>query len=380
MLWDGKVIEMLTINRDNRVDKITRLVLLFFAVFFAVFSVYGSTASAKDKKAPAPYSHEEIREFEKTHEPVQKGSILYEMEDEIIKANPDKLQWYDEKTHRGLKPVYAEYGMDTASSFSSPYHNHIRLTSSGSFQACPVPMSGQDFTMTPSVYYWSCIAYGMGHEMIHQIYSQKRKTSWSAKREERRATFLGAELLENTRDYSFASVMADVWLTNSDNVHPSFGEVEKFVINKIETDSNGRIKIVCRETPKIEYGNKYWYAFYIDGKPMTAWENHPFSEIDEHAVELRNFYVAGQIATCIKKGIFKKGYVRYTYENKYFYNEYKGNIAVTCFDNPEGKGEPVKIIGVFCTPMNTPKEKREHFELDEDKVINSILDASRREC
>ena len=78
----------------------------------------------------------------------------------------------------------------------------------------------------------------------------------------------------------------------------------------------------------------------------------------------RTEYLAGQIASCIQKGIWMKSHLAFMKERSYFPNGRYGWTLLIAYGSSDHTGKPVKILGSFQTNMD---EKAGKNYSDEEK-------------
>lgn len=337
-----------TIKRTGRFLAIALLMTSVFSVYddsvcgtsIAEASMYGATYDREVREGKRT-----IEKYKKEYGAVQLGQNdpVLKIQENIVKCNPDKLSFTDHRKRHWVMPTY----MTTRGNFKyggqavgGPYIilNHSTVASLGENK---IKDDGQ-------MIYTSLVATVIAHECGHIIHHDGRLLrvidlpfSRSSISTEARAEDVGMDLINNVPEYSIGSFM---WKRNAveDKEHPSDKEAVNQVIKKIRDLSGGRV--ILAPDGKLTFDGK---LFMMAGYMSASY--------DDCSIK-RTEYLAGQIASCIQKGIWKKSHLGILQEKAYFSGGRDGYILLVAYDSPDHTGKPVKILGSFQTNMNRKQE------------------------
>ena len=338
--------------------------LLVAAVFVLGIPVVsgdmGLTASVAEASTYGLTYDREVREGRRTMEkykkeygavPLAQDDPIIKIQENIVKSNPDKLSFTDHRKRRWVMPAYMttrgkpDWGGE---SVGGPYIilNHNTM----------VFLGKNKIKDSEQIIYTSQVATVIAHECGHIIHHDTRLQrlielpfSRSSVSTEARADDAGMDLINNVPEYSIGSFM---WIRNGveDKKHPSDEEAVRQVIKKIKDLSGGRVILGTDG------------SLTVDGTLLLGTGYLPYG-MDAPARE-RTEYLAGQIASCIQKGIWKKSHLAFMKERSYFQNGRYGWTLLVAYSSSDHTGKPVKILGSFQTNMD---EKAGKNYSDEEK-------------
>ncbi len=170
-----------------------------------------------------------------------------------------------------------------------------------------------------------------------------------------------------------------IWKMN-DKVHPSKGLSGEMAYNRIVQSSNGRVRM-------------HSDALFVDGKVMPIMESYKDhygmlrnedGSTEYYGSRFRTDYLAGNIATSIKKGVWKRSNIEAAPEPQALRELYPdvadpgGDPTKTILYVRESSsggrpaGRIVKVLGRFNVNMNKPRYQRTENEQIEAGYINWI--------
>lgn len=293
--------------------------------------------------------------------------------DKIIKANPDKLNYDDGKHDRWVSGLYLNDDTEQSNAFSNGGYILITvkkeylssLYDDGEHEAEPRSIKEHP----NNIYLLSSHATDIAHELAHfeyrdsAIIGDKRnptKVEYDADQE-------GMRLADAVPEYSMGAFVSNyfherhlVYINDGKgDYHPSWKQYRDANCAYIEKISKGRVKLDedCRLT--------------IDGKLFMGTGYMPSSEYSDYRE--RTAYLAGQIASCIQRGIWKDGKLGHGPETTFFGGgDSKKTVLAVWTGNPQN-GDPVKILGIFDFDMSKPKANRTATEQQEVACMKYII-------
>ena len=349
------------------------LAAAFAATVFVGFAPSQASAMASVEKE-REWAMQDLAEDRAKYEMVQSqpGSPLRHMQDELIKYNSDKLNYDDGKHDRWLEPVWLCLSQSMASTgWSQGGYVAINQRTVGAANGMEHPFKMRENTER-NIYNNSTIAKTLAHEFGHFINNDARtgatKKSSTSIKCEYAADEMAMVLLGNVPEYSAGSEI-DVDLESNGNgydpalgyqTHPSEQDRAKAELAYIKKISGGRVVLDrdCHLT--------------VDGKLFMGTGYLPDSE-DGKGVE-RTVYLAGQIATCIQKGIWKRENIAHAAESYFFSDGRDNKTTLAVWSTSEYKGTPAKILGTFDYDSRKSKDERTPAEKDEVHALNYIMD------
>lgn len=300
------------------------------------------------------------------------GSPLRHIQDQLIKYNSDRLNYDDGKHDRWLEPVWLGFGDIPTTGWSQGGYvmipNQTVMLANG---LSGVIHHQENVNNDYNIYNNSNIASTLAHEFAHFANNDSRnKATASSKGSiecEYRADETGRQFMANVPEYSMMSGIlhyASAWNGYDKNLgyqtHPSDPDRFHAFLDALKKSSNGRVSL-DRE-----------YRLTVDGKLFMGTGYMPIS--DEADKQARTVYLAGQIATCIQKGIWNRDYIAHRAENKIFADGRPDKVVLAMWDNPQIVGAPKKILGTFDFDERKPKIERSELEQTEVDTLNYIMD------
>lgn len=354
-----------------------KLSFSFLAAAFAVTVFVGFTPSQASAMASVEKEREwamhDLAEDRAKYEMVQSqpGSPLRHMQDELIKYNSDKLNYDDGKHDRWLEPVWLCLSESMASTgWSQGGYVAINQSTVSAANSFHPGHEGRE-NGERNIYNNSTIAKTIAHEFGHFINNDARtgatKKSSTSIKCEYAADEMAMVLLGNVPEYSAGSRI-DVDLSMTGNgydpalgyqTHPSDQDRAKAELSYIKKISGGRVVLDrdCHLT--------------VDGKLFMGTGYLPDSE-DGESLE-RTVYLAGQIATCIQKGIWKRANAAHASESIFFNNGRNDKTTLVMCKDSTLNGDPLKIFGTFDVDPRKDKTDRTAEEQREADCVNAIL-------
>jgi hypothetical protein len=190
----------------------------------------------------------------------------------------------------------------------------------------------------------------LAHEFGHFV--NKDTLSWvegypkSARRDDEfGADQMGMQLMDAVPEYSMGSVAGET--SGFLGIFPTAADDLKF----IEDWSYGRVKFLQLDP---------WHCvFTVDGKLFSPpnGDKGLRDSFDASASD-RTLYLAGQIASCIHHGIWKKENIAYNRESRFFPNGRDNKTTMAVWADSSRSGDPVKILATFDIDLSTPKAER----------------------
>ena len=300
---------------------------------------------------------------------VKKNSLEYKIQKTLIEANPDKLNFDDGKHERWIDPLYIEIRPWYPNAWSNG--GTIIMTTEETI-LCSLRLTDEERPSRPLYYRKnlegnlevpSDIASVLAHEFAHFVDKDTMLTGQSHKeniREELQADVDGMDLMDKVPEYSPGSMaivhMKERWYDYGGSPdYPSNYDATRNCLDYIEKMSHGRLEV-------DDYGR-----IAIDGKLFMN-DGTIHGTLEEGSRRERTIYLAGQIASCIKHGIWKR-------------DNYVTLDASECLPAIE-KGKKtllavvgdthIKYLGVFDYPQNTALADMTEHELYEKSVVDYI--------
>lgn len=317
-----------------------------------------------------------IAEQKKLHkvEKLSPTSYYWDIMDKIIKANPNKLNYDDGKHDRWVSGLYWSEDTDQSNAFSNGGYILVTakkaylssLYDDGEHEAEP-----RDITEQPNnIYLISSFATDIAHELAHfecrdsAIIGDKRnptKVEYDADQE-------GMRLADAVPEYSMGAFVSNyfherhlVYINDGKgDYHPSWKQYRDANRAYIEKISKGRVKLDedCRLT--------------VDGKLFMGTGYMPSSEYSDYRE--RTAYLAGQIASCIQRGIWKRENLGHSKETRFFIDGNREKTTLAVWNSSDVEGNPVKLLGTFDFSEDSTKESRNSKEQQEVDCMNYIMD------
>ncbi len=280
-------------------------------------------------------------------------SPLRKIQDKLVTYNPDKLNYNDGKHDRWLEPIGIadnNYPNEGASCAGVTYVKKLYEDKLAGFP---------DY----DIIRYSDVAALVAHEYGH--FANKDSLSWvegyprSAVRDrEYNAEQMGMQLMDQVPEYSMGSMAGEA--VGFQGLYPTAAEDLKF----IEDWSYGRVKF-------LQLGSGHC-VFTVDGEPFIVRHSNSIGASSDAPSDSRSLYLAGQIASCIHHGIWKKENIAYNRESHFFHGGRDNKTTLAVWADSSCTGAPVKILGTFDVDMSTPKEDRNEFEKWEVEFLNFI--------
>ena len=304
------------------------------------------------------------------------GSPLRHIQDQLIKYNSDRLNYDDGKHDRWLEPVWLGFGDIPTTGWSQGGYVMIpnkTVTIANGRQG--VLNHQENVNNDYNIYNNSNIAETLAHEFAHFANNDSRKGSVSKSSTsiacELKADATAREFLANVPEYSMGSQLPCYAQGRWNGVdrklgyktHPSDQERFRAIADDVRKISNGRVS-VDNELHLTVDGKLFMGTGYVQ-------------TTDEADKKIRTAYLAGQIATCIQKGIWNRDYIAYNAENKIFKDGRPDKVVLAIWDNSQCVGEPKKILGTFDYDMHKAKRDRNQIEQTEVDTIGYIMDLTK---
>lgn len=302
----------------------------------------------------------------------KKDSLEYRIQKTLVEANPDKLNFDDGKHERWVDPLYIQ--IDTWPNAWSNGSTIIMTTEETDL--CSIRLTDEERPSRPlyrrknleaNVEVPSDIASVLAHELAHFANKDTMLTGQSHKeniREELQADIDGMELMDKLPQYSPGSMaivhMKERWYDYGPNPdYPSNYDATRNCLDYIEKMSGKRIVV-------DDYG-----LIAIDGKLFMN-DGTIHGTLEEGSRRERTIYLAGQIASCMKHGIWHKIGFFATDANDFIPSIERGTKTILLMI---GK-DHMKYLGVFDYPFEKPDaELTEHecYEKSVAEYIKSII-------
>jgi hypothetical protein len=280
-------------------------------------------------------------------------SPLRKIQDKLVTYNPDKLNYNDGKHDRWLEPIGIadnNYPNEGASCAGVTYVKKLYEDKLAGFP---------DYDIVR----YSDVAALLAHEFGHFV--NKDTLSWvegypkSARRDDEfGADQMGMQLMDAVPEYSMGSVAGET--SGFLGIFPTAADDLKF----IEDWSYGRVKFTWD-------GWDDCVSFILDGVPFAPPVGDAY-RFDAYGGYRRVFYLAGQIASCIHHGIWKKENIAYAPESYFFPDGRDDKTVLAVWTDSSCVGQPAKILATFHIDMKKPKESRDRFERCEANSLNYI--------
>ena len=300
------------------------------------------------------------------------GSPLRHIQDQLIKYNSDRLNYDDGKHDRWLEPVWLGFGDIPTTGWSQGGYvmipNQTVMLANG---RQGVLNHQENVNNDYNIYNNSNIAATLAHEFAHFANNDARKRSVEKSSTsiacELKADATAREFMANVPEYSMLSNMSNYSLNWNGydkelgyQTHPSDQERFQAFLDDLKKASNGRVSLDKE------------YHLIVDGELFMG---TGYMQTTEDASEqVRTIYLAGQIATCIQKGIWNRDYIAHRAENKIFADGRPDKVVLAMWDNPQRVGAPKKILGTFDFDERKPKIERSELEQTEVDTLNYIMD------
>jgi hypothetical protein len=350
----------ITIFEDK---KMKILATLFLAVaWFTGMDMIENTAEAKIiTTSPESERTDAKAIFEKQKEQyhlreASADSPLRKIQDKLVTYNPDKLNYNDGKHDRWMEPIGIADNSYPHQGNSCGGYTYVKQLYEDKLVGYP----------EYDIVRYSDVAALLAHEYGH--FANKDTLSWvkgqpkSAQRDDEfGADQMGMQLMDAVPEYSMGSVAGEA--SGFQGLYPTADDDLKF----IEDWSYGRVKFL-----KL---NRWHCVFSVDGKPFTpphCSEGGLGESIDARDPE-RTLYLAGQIASCIHHGIWKKENIAYNRESHFFPDGRDDKTTMAVWENSACTGKPAKILGTFDINMSVSKENRTREEQWEVDIFNYLL-------
>lgn len=348
----------------------------FRGIIFAIFSVF--------LFLPSPVSAHLFSDYDEqmaAYEALQKDKQLFDMrqaapdsimqmiQDSLVRWNSKYLNIDDGKHKRWLEPFWIVGGDDSRN--ASSIGGFVEI-SEGYARLCDAvyrdgkPTGDVRSNKPRNIANNSSIAAIFAHECAHFAREDWKRASYRETRgtykAELAADALGMDFLSNTPEYSPGSAIT-VRLRNSDTQysqntgrHPSNAtriEKERAILRKM---SKGRV--VVEQDGRTS----------IDGRLLNGTGFLPDSE-DSDSIE-RTLYVAGQIASAIKKGKWQKKLLSRETEDAVLMRGKKDKTVLVVRDSPQG--QIIKIVGTFDFDSTKQANKLKGKEREKANLVAEI--------
>lgn len=289
-------------------------------------------------------------------------SLLQLIANRLVQGNPKYLNFNDGKHKRWLEPFWVMGGNEERNAASIGGFVEI---SEGYARLCDAVFKNGKQTgevrmnRVRTITNNSSIAAILAHECAHFAREDWKRASYrevkGAYRAELAADELGMEFLSNTPEFSPGSAItvrlrnADTEYTSNSGRHPSNATRIEKECKVLERLSKGRVKVAQDGRTRI------------DGRLLNGTGYLPDSEDSDN--EERTLYVAGQVASLIGKGKWKKQLLSCEPESDILDGGKKDKTLLIARSEPNGK--MIKIIGAFDydstkqAGRRTDKEKKE---------------------
>lgn len=235
---------------------------------------------------------------------VKKNSYEYNVQKTLIEANPDKVNFDDGKHERWIDPLYIEYN-NTGNAWSN---GSVVIITSEELHLCSFRPPDEEYDRRyakrkldeSNINSTSDFASVLAHEFAHFANKDTMLTGQSHKeniREELQADIDGMNMLDNVPEYSMGSMVnfhfKERWEDYApDPDYPSNQQATRHCMDYVTKFSGGRVLI--GDDASIAIDGKIFADGYIHGT------------LDEGNRAERTLYFAGQVASCMKHGIWHK--------------------------------------------------------------------------
>lgn len=320
-------------------SKITKMLASFFLAVALVSGVSvvnkaniveaHTISPQKERKFAAEQLAQDQKKY--TMYQVSEGSEIRNIQDKLIAYNSDRLNYNDGKHDRWLDPVWiVENGtVDGASAAGMALSGYIKIHA----KANEYVQGIDERNYIAYSYSSALLAHEFGHFANQDTLSWKdgEKYRWQ---DEHEADKTAIEFLDKVPDYSISSML--LIGSGEDGIHSSPEEVTKY----IEDWSYGRVKF-------IQYD--WWNCiFTVDGKLFNPPNgNKGLRDTVDTKGMPRTLYLAGQIASCIHQGIWKKENIAYAKESYFFKNGRDNKTTLAVWSDSSCNGRPAKILATF---------------------------------
>ena len=350
--------------------KICRIlaVALFMTSGFSVYDTAANTTAVAEASLYGATYDREIREGKRRinkykeeygAEQLTKDDPVFKIQENIVKCNPDKLSFTDHRKRHWVEPAYmTTYGWPDwgGESVGGPYIILDSLTISN--------LGERKLEHSEEVLYSSTVASLIAHECGHIINHDVRLRrliempfSRPSVSTEARADDTGMDLLNNVPEYSIGSFL---WVRDAtpDRKHPTAQASVNQVIKKIKDLSGGRV--ILDKNGRLTFDGKIFMK--------TGYMSAKNDELSQKRTE----YLAGQIASCINKGIWKKSHLATMPERFYFPEGRDGWTILAAFASSDCTGKPVKLLGSFHTTLDKKPGNRDSSR--EKEALFAVFD------
>lgn len=299
----------------------------------------------------------------------QKGSMLREIQDSLVEHNSDELNYKDDTHPRWIQPAWLNQDTERTRSYSMGGYLVITQNEINDYT------NGSSISPT-SIIKNSLIATDIAHESAHYVNEDTRNrvtdTKKGAIESEYKADAKARELLARVPEFSVGSQLtAELIWTEKGSQKGNDASLEKRIqdtLDYIQSASGGKVSL-----------SRNSYAT-IDKKPLCG------TGILHNSAEAtgaeRTAYIAGQIATCMSRGIWSRNKIDYAPESEIFKGGSKAKTVL--FVREEEKdgnpsGDIAKILGTFEFPLDANMRTHSSHETDEINAVNWILDCFGKE-
>lgn len=299
----------------------------------------------------------------------QKGSMLREIQDSLVKHNSDELNYKDDAHPRWIQPAWLNQDTKRTRSYSMGGYLVITQNEINDYT------NGLSISPT-SIIKNSLIATDIAHESAHYVNEDTRNrvtdTKKGAIESEYKADAKARELLARVPEFSVGSQLtAELIWAKKGSQNGNDASLEKRIqdtLSYIQSASSGKVSL-----------SRNGYAT-INGKPLCG-TGFLSNSANASGAE-RTAYIAGQIATCMSEGIWSRNKIDYAPESEVFKG---GSPAKTVlFVRKEEKdgnpsGNIAKILGTFEFPLSTNMRTHTSHETNEINAVNWILEELGKE-
>lgn len=294
---------------------------------------------------------------------------LKQIEDWLIAANPDKLNYNDGKHDRWLEPAYftpGEYGNANVYSNGGDIiytDGEYRLASNRGMEDESFDPDKWTARETYELNTNSNIAADLAHECSHFIHrdSTVKLSPKESCAIELRADIEGMQLMDKVPRYSMGSMItmekrSYIRGNKQDENYPTSEERLDNEIAYLEKISGGRVKLDRN------------LRLTLDGKLLFGTGYMPDSEDATHME--RTAYLAGQIASCIQRGTWSPDNVYITKEKEFAGSEQGRQDKTVLVVATDKTGRAIdKVLGIMDYDSDKPKTELTTEEKEELKIV-----------
>lgn len=322
---------------DSKIAKMLASLFLAVALVVSVNVIDNENIAEAHTISPQKereFAAEELAQDQKKYTIYQasEGSEIRNIQDKLIAYNSDRLNYNDGKHDRWLEPVWIVDNNtvdDEVPAVGMALSGYVKIHAEAN--NCVRGVDERNYTAYS--YSSALLAHEFGHFVNKDTLSWKdgKKYRWE---DEHEADKTAIELLDKVPDYSISSMLIDAG--GADGIHSSPEEVMKY----IEDWSYGRVKF-------IQYD--WWDCiFTVDGKLFNPPNgNKGLRDTVDTKGRSRTLYLAGQIASCIHQGIWKKENIAYAKESYFFKNGRDNKTTLAVWSDSSCNGKPAKILATF---------------------------------